>query len=426
MTIANRSSDKLFFLTVIRNNLLIYVEKIIKIISGVVIAAWMARYMGPSNFGKWSYALLIFSFFQSVVTLGIDSILVREIISRPNETHSLIANSIIGRLCLGFLSVGIVSIIAQFLSVTDKDYIGILFFMSLAYLFQPLDSIEGYFQASNKIKLITLSKITAYLISAGVKVYLIHIEAPLFLFAIANTIEILITNVIIYIMFVKLESDFLFKYDFSSFYSIISESKYYLASSLIIFLYMRVDQFLVLNFLGDQQLGIFMAATSLVSVFHLLPVIMSTSVMSYFSRTKDEDYNLYKRHIVFLFRFMMALSIAIIIFIYVFSDFIMFHIYGSYYEESQAILKILILSILPVFIGVIQSIHIILHKNNNMIFIRTLLGGILAVFLNVLFLKIWGLVGSACASVFTQYLIVFVAPYFFDNELSLMQYGFIN
>ena len=421
-----RTSDKVFIITLIKNNFVIYLEKIFKITSGVFITAMMARYLGPDEFGKWSYALLIFSFFQSVVTLGIESILVRELILRPNEVYSLLSNSIIGRLVIGGVSIILVTLLGYALDMNSLEYFYILLIMSLSYLFQPLDSIESYFQVSNKIKYTTIAKIAAYSLSLGIKLHFLNISVPLYYFSFANMFEVFVANYLIFNFFIKIEDQFTFKFDSHILKKLISDSKYFLLSSISIFVYMRIDQFLILNFLGEKKLGIFMAAFSLVSMFHLVPVVMSTSVMPYFSAAMQRDYNLYLRHLTLLFRFMFILSFLIIVSVSIFSEFLIVHIFGEQYMETLLILKILILSILPIFIGVIQSIHIILHKQNNLILLRTFMGGSLAVLLNIIFLHVWELSGSAYASVITQFLIVYVSPYFYDRKLAWMQFGIIK
>jgi len=54
-------------------------DKMVRIFGGLFIGIWIARYLGPSDFGILNYALAYVAFFQVFVGLGLNQIVVREI-----------------------------------------------------------------------------------------------------------------------------------------------------------------------------------------------------------------------------------------------------------------------------------------------------------------------------------------------------------
>ena len=53
----------------------------------------VARYLGPNNFGKLSYALAFVGMFSFIASLGINSILIRELVKYPEKRNKLLGTS---------------------------------------------------------------------------------------------------------------------------------------------------------------------------------------------------------------------------------------------------------------------------------------------------------------------------------------------
>ncbi|MCS7232463.1 MAG: oligosaccharide flippase family protein [Elusimicrobiota bacterium] len=54
-------------------------DKIFRLGVGLFVMGWIARYLGPEQFGLWNYAIAFTSLFTAFATLGLDGIVVREI-----------------------------------------------------------------------------------------------------------------------------------------------------------------------------------------------------------------------------------------------------------------------------------------------------------------------------------------------------------
>jgi len=58
-------------------------EKLLRMAVGLFVNVWIARYLGPENFGLLSYALAFAFLFLPLVTLGLDEIVVRNLVRDP-------------------------------------------------------------------------------------------------------------------------------------------------------------------------------------------------------------------------------------------------------------------------------------------------------------------------------------------------------
>ena len=72
--------------------------KIIKAILTVIVTMITARYLGPSNYGLISYAASIVTFVTPIMKLGLDSIIVHEIINNPDGEGKILGTTILANL----------------------------------------------------------------------------------------------------------------------------------------------------------------------------------------------------------------------------------------------------------------------------------------------------------------------------------------
>ena len=80
---------------IIKNASWIVAGQIAKSIIGLVISMLTARYLGPANFGLINYAAALVAFFVPIMYLGFDSILVREIINRPESEGKTLGTALL-------------------------------------------------------------------------------------------------------------------------------------------------------------------------------------------------------------------------------------------------------------------------------------------------------------------------------------------
>ena len=73
----------------------VFGEKILRIITALVIGVMVTKYLGPRDFGVLSYAQSFIAIFLAFSTLGLNGILVRELVKNPDEKYTLLGTSFI-------------------------------------------------------------------------------------------------------------------------------------------------------------------------------------------------------------------------------------------------------------------------------------------------------------------------------------------
>jgi len=66
------------FIRYFKNTSWMMAEQFLRIIAGLLVGIWVARFLGPEQFGLFSYVLAFTAIFGGIAKLGLDGIMVRE------------------------------------------------------------------------------------------------------------------------------------------------------------------------------------------------------------------------------------------------------------------------------------------------------------------------------------------------------------
>ena len=84
--INNRSGLK----RIIANTGWLFADKFLALLAGLLVGAWIARYLGPKQYGQYNYALAFTALFAPFASLGLATIAVREFVRRPEDKPQIL------------------------------------------------------------------------------------------------------------------------------------------------------------------------------------------------------------------------------------------------------------------------------------------------------------------------------------------------
>ena len=89
----NQFKNNQGFMKYFKNTSWLFAEKILRMVIGLFVSIWVTRYLGPENFGIFSYAQSFVGIFSLIATLGIDDIVIRELVANPSKRDSLLGTA---------------------------------------------------------------------------------------------------------------------------------------------------------------------------------------------------------------------------------------------------------------------------------------------------------------------------------------------
>lgn len=394
---------------VFKNSSWIIFGQIFQMILSFLVGAYTARYLQPENYGLINLGLSYVTIFSSISSLGIEGILINEMINNPDKEGSILGTSIVLRLVSSFLS--IISLIC-FFAITNFNTMEmaiITVIQSFSLLFNIYEWFEYWFQSKLLSKYAVISRIIAAVVVALIRIIFIHLNLSVLFFALVQIFNTFSCFILLYILFKK-NSSIELKYDKEYAKKLLRKGFPFLLSSLCIILYARMDKIMIGYYLGETNVGFYTAAVTLSELINFVPQSIITSARPViFESAKDSEFK-YKRRIIQLYCIVFYFCLLVCLFIFIFSDWIVELVYGIEYISASISFKILSFANIFSLLGVARTILLVCQNKMSYLKNFTFLGSLTNLILNMILIPIYGISGAAIATFFTQLSVFTVFP----------------
>jgi O-antigen/teichoic acid export membrane protein len=393
-------------------------ERVLRNLLALFVVAWVARYLGPEQFGLMNYALSFVALFSALSIMGLNGITVRNIVSNPENKEEYLGTTLLLKF-FGSLSMLIISVIGIALIEPDNTSVQLfVLIVALGYIFKSFDTIDLWFQSQVQSKYSVFSRSIAFVIISILKIGLVITQAPLVAFVLMYALDnLLAALLLIYLYHKKVTFSFFewqVKYDVMK--SLLKDSWPLILSGIAVMLYMKIDQVMIGNMLGDPQLGVYSAAVKLSEAWYFIPMIVSGSVFPAILNTRKKSRELYLERMQMLYDSFTSFTIFVALITTFIAPFVIHIIYGVEYIEAAAVLSIHIWAGIFVFLGVASSKYLVAENLTKISFYRTFIGAITNLTLNFILIPEHGILGAAIATLISQMLSSYVLNALFKKS----------
>ena len=401
-----------------KNTSWIFSEKILRMVVGLFVGVWVARYLGPEQFGLFSYAQSFVGLFTAIATLGLDGIVVRELVKDENRKDELIGTAFWLKVIGAF---GVLLILAIAINFTSNDtYTNTLvFIIASSAIFQSFNVVDFYFQSKVMGKFVVYVNIISLLLSSFVKIALILNEAPLIAFAWVILFDSFILACGFIYFYIKNNSTFNFKnlkFRSKTATLLLKDSWPLVLSGIVISIYMKIDQVMIKEMMDNEAVGIYSAAVRVSELWYFIPVAIVVSLFPAIINAKSQGEDFYHARLQKLYSLMVWMAIIIALPMTFLSDWIIGLLFGQTFIAAGSVLMIHIWTGVLVFLGVAFSRYLLVENLNKKAFYRTLVGAIINVILNYILIPLYGIQGAAVATLLGQLSANYLYD-FFDKDL---------
>ena len=395
-----------------KNTSWLFAEKILRMTVGLFVGIWVARYLGPEQFGLLSYAQSFVGLFTAFATLGLDGIVIRELVKDESRVNELLGTAFWLKVVGAFLVLGFLAIAVNFTSNdTATNYL--IFIIASATIFQSFNVIDMYFQAKVMSKYVVYANVISLFLSTLVKIALILNEAPLMAFAWVVLFDSFVLAMGFIYFYIKNNSELIIKnltFKRETAASLLRDSWPLILSGIVISIYMKIDQVMIKEMLGSEAVGQYAAAVRLSEAWYFIPIVITSSLFPAIINAKKVSEELYYARLQKLYDLMVWMAIAIALPMTFLSDWVVELLYGGQYNEAGGVLMIHIWAGVFVFLLVSSGRWFIIENLTRLALLRNLIGAIINIILNYFFIKLFGIVGAAYSTLISYAF----AAYFFD------------
>jgi PST family polysaccharide transporter len=241
-------------------------EKALLLLFGFATMLCLARVMGPNNFGFLNYLLAIIALIAPIVSLGLQSIVVRELINLPGEKDKIIS-TVIGFRTMGAVLGAFICLIFAFLdkSLSDVDVLS-LYILVIVSIFNGLNGLELWFQVKVVAGIVTLFSVLKVVVVFNTD----SVMAMATIFAIEQLVLGLGFLTMYYIDSGKLKIS---QFDWSYEVALLKQSKWLIFSGLASIIYLKIDQVMLTEIVSAQENGIYAVASRISEVWCFFPSV---------------------------------------------------------------------------------------------------------------------------------------------------------
>jgi len=395
---------------VIKNAAWLMAGKVIHMGLSFVVSLITARYLGPSNFGLINYAAAYITFFSSLCSLGINSVLVKELVDHPDEQGLTMGTTLLLRAVSSALSavmiVGIVSIVDQGEPLT----LVVAALCSLSLLFQFFDSINYWFQSRLQSKVYAMVTLVAYTIISAYKITLLVTGMDVRWFAMSNAIEYAIVAVLMLAMYKKYGGP-RFSFSFDKARRLLKSSCSFILSGLMVSIYASTDKFMLKQMLSEATVGHYALAVSVSQVWTFLLTAIIESMYPTIMEQHMTGSDRYLRTNRQLYAIVFYVSIVMSAAVTVAAPLLVKLLYGAEYAPAVPLLQIIVWYTAFSYLGVARNAWIVSeHKQKYLKYIY-IGAAVINVILNLLLIPVLGAPGAALASLVTQISTTVLLPF---------------
>jgi O-antigen/teichoic acid export membrane protein len=395
-----------------------FAEQILRMVAGLLVGIWVARYLGPEQFGMFSYAVAFASIFISIAKLGLDGIVVRELVREPSHRDLYLGTAFWLKLGGAFVTLAAIALAIQ-LTSNDRTTNLYIFIIASGSIFQSFEVIDFYFQSRVLSKFVSICKLAQLLISSLLKLYLIITGADLIWFVLISLVDQISLALSLYIAYrYQKIGNFYRHFDWITAKILLRNSWPVIFAGFVLMIQARIDQVMLKEMVGNAELGYYSSAMRLIESFSFVPMILTSSLFPAIVNAKKVSIELYKDRLFNLYRLMMLLFLLASIPVYFFGEQIVIFLYKDAYAPAGQLFSLMAIRLFFANYGVARGAYLMTENLMTYSMITMIVGALVNLLLNYFWIPSYHSIGAIWASVASFFVTTFVIDFFYHKTRS--------
>ncbi|HEX6373487.1 MAG TPA: flippase [Longimicrobium sp.] len=374
-------------------------ERVATMAVGLGVTVWMARYLGPAQFGLLSYALSLVALLGFIPYLGLDGIVTRELVRTPDKRDEIIGTTMGLRLA-GSLVVALSVSAFVLLSPGAGESRLLVGVIALGEVFSALEVADFWFQSRVRSRVSVMVRAVAIFSGAAIKVALIVAGAPLVAFAIAHVAQQGIKAAGFGVAYWRDTGGALLRMRFNASLArgMLRQSWPLILSSAGALVYLKIDQVMLAQMKGPAEVGVYSVAARVSEIWYFIPATIATSVFPSLIKARETDDEAYRRRLQHAYTVVVWLALGISVTVTLLAGPAVNFLYGEEYRRAAGILAIHVWTCPAIFMAAILSKWLVAEGLFIFSLTRHGLGALVNVGLNFLLIPRYGGEGAAIAT----------------------------
>ena len=397
------------------NSLWMMSEKLVSIFGLIFVTSFVAKYIGPENFGKLTFASSIFAIIQTIAMFGSENIIFQKTAKDRRFGEYIIDST---RIIRDFMYVSL-SLLTLVYIYFFADQLTFIFSVatSIAIYFAVHDVYIIYFNAILQSKVNAYCNIFALMISLLVRYCIAKFQLAVELLSVPIILITIIPFFIRKYLFnkVKLEKGHVTKERVNRYRKfMLGIGRKLIFYSLSVAIFTKTSQ-LFLGLKSQYDLGIYTVAMTLGNSFYFVLVAI---ISSYFTQIYiEKDFEQSQKMVAKLSVMIVAICLAVMAFFAVTGHYIVQWLYGAEYASVDEILLFTVVVTLFSGLSTVAEKYLLKFNAYDYLKKKTLYLVAFNLVLTALFVHLWGLKGAITAILITEIMSFTVFNYFYKKGI---------
>lgn len=378
-------------------------DRFIRLGGALLVGTLVARYLGPAQYGLFNLALAIYLLFNIASNLGLDFLVVRDVVLDPENQHSILGTSFLLKVAASVVATLAAIGFAWATHPHQAELVAMVAILSVASISQGFDVIDFFFQAKLLSRHTVAPKLVSFVLFNLLRLWAIYRHAHLMTFVELMAFDVIAGELALLLSYWKFARGLSrWSFDMRRGRKLLAESWPMMVGSVLAMVYMRTDQILLGYFRGEAAVGYYSVAVRLSEILYMIPTIICSTVMPKLLPQLETNKATYYGRLQQLYNYFVLFSVALALFTIPVSHWLIGTVFGAAYLPAAPIFTLHVWTAVFVFIGVLGGQQLV-HENLFVIEMqRAFMGAVVNLVLNLLLIRRFGVIGSALATLAAQ------------------------
>ncbi len=380
----------------------IFSEKMLKFVTGFLVHAYVARYLGPDKFGKLSYIIKTVNVFYTFSLFGVDELIIKHLLDKRFSREDILKTVLRIRLSMSVLGFIILSLFILLSHPEGTEFSLITLFYGLQIFTQAFNLFELDFHSRLTFRPLFWANNISNVFASLLRVFGVLVEMGIPYFVCTYLAgEVLLKSIIQWRLGFKI---FAGKYNPDLAKAIIQSSWPHFLAAFVVLVDQRVSFIFIEEFPKGDALGNYSVAVTLVDLWIFLPMAVCSAVFPTIVTAFSDNKKAYEERIQYLADIMVWFALGFCFGVFLTADVIIDVLYGGKYQTAPEIIRWYALITIPMFFNLARVKWMAL-ENHLFDWLKI---SALALFLNLCFhyllVPSWGVRGAICGYLLAQIL----------------------
>ena len=378
-------------------------DRVVRLVVGLFVNAWLVRYLGPDRMGLLSFTQSLVLIAAVASQLGLETIVVRDLVRRPEEERDLLGTALLLRLSGALATVGIALGAVALLRPGDHESWWLTLVFTTIVFGQAFDIVDYWFQSRAEVGPVLVARGSTFLVGSAAKIAVILMRAPLVVVAAVIAGEFVLSAVtLLVVYFARGRSPLAWRWVPVRGVALLRDSWPLVINSAAIVISVRVDQMLLTTLRGTHENGLYAAAQRLTEIIYYVPVAVMAAANPILLRSHQRDRGEYQRRLQRLFTALAWSGLGIALVVSLASPWLVRVLFGERFASTASVLSLLVWASPVMFLGVAQTNWFVAENRQHGLMVRSAAAAVLSVLLNLWLVPRLGARGAATSMLVSQ------------------------